>query len=66
MPKPKPQPIDKRGGRYRVLVELDPEDNRLLDKLVERYSKLTTESNKAFVLRQLLRSVGKRLPSIKL
>ncbi len=68
MPKPKPQPIAKRGGRYRVLVELGPDDNRRLDRLVKRYAKLTSESNKAFVLRQLLRHMpeGEDLPPIKL
>lgn len=66
--KTKPQPIAKRGGRYRVLVELDPEDNRLLDRLVRRYGKQTKTPTKAFVLRQLLRHVadGDELPPIKL
>lgn len=68
MPKKTPAP-KTRGGRHRMLLELDEEDFKALDKLDERYRDMTgvTKSNRVFVIRQLIRiaSGWNKLPPIK-
>ena len=67
--KAKPQPSERRGGRYGMVLELEQEDKDRLDKLVDRYQKLLgpTTSSKAFVLRQLIRHANeeKQLPPVR-
>lgn len=59
---------DRRGDRTGMLLELKDEDRSMLDTLVERYAKLVQSSNKAFVIRQLIRNAheSKKLPPLKL
>lgn len=52
------KPRGDRGSRYCMVLELEQGDNARLDALVERYQKVlgpATKSNKALVLRQLIR-----------
>ena len=69
MPRTKKNAVPFRGGRHRMVLELDPADMQLLDKLDERYRELvgSTQSNRVFVIRQLIRiaSAWDKLPSIK-
>lgn len=64
--KTQPKP---RGGRHRMLLELDESDFKLLGQLDDRYREMTgvTKSNRVFVIRQLIRiaSGWKKLPPIK-
>jgi hypothetical protein len=52
-----------RGFRYRMVLELEADVYRDLEKLVARYQKLlgaTAKANKALVLRQLIRDAASR------
>ncbi len=52
-----------RGFRYRMVLELEPDDQRDLDKLVARYQKTlgkAVKANRALVLRQLIRDAVTR------
>ena len=58
----------RRGNRKGMVLELEPSDQELLDKLVERYQKpLGGNANKTRVLRQLIRHVAaqKTLPPLR-
>lgn len=53
-----------RGFRYRMLLELDADDNRDLEKLVARYQKTlgnAAKANKALVIRRLIRDAVTRV-----
>lgn len=67
---PKKTPSSKaRGGRHRMLLELDESDMKLLDKLDGRYRELIgiAKPNRVFVIRQLIRVAADwpKLPPIK-
>ena len=52
-----------RGYRYRMVLELVAEDNRNLERLVERHQKTlggAVKVTKALVLRQLIRDAVER------
>ncbi len=62
-----------RDATYRMLLELHSDDSVLLDKLVTRYQKVIgkprgrfTTSNKALVIRQLIRHMAQQddLPAL--
>ncbi len=58
----------RRGNRKGMVLELEPSDQQLLDKLVERYQKpLGGNANKSRVIRQLIRNAmaQKTLPPLR-
>ena len=64
------KPRTDRGSRYCMVLELESEDNKKLEALVDRYQKAlgpAVKSNKALVIRQLIRHMDsqKGLPPVR-